>query len=489
MLVLLSSWLRRSGAILLALGTSLSTFAQPATAAWSLDNVRTIHAERGETSAPLCLRTEGKRIAATTDAGAADCVRDSQVQDLTGRYVMPGLIDMHAHLTLGPLELQRVHGEASLVALPDNAIARHNAQRLVAFGVTTIRNPAGDLAAATRYKQKRASGEWIGPESFDAGPVINNADIEGLSVTVRTPDEMRTMVADQVAAGADWIKLYTGLSPELLQAGIDAAHAHDRPAVAHLDAIAWPDALAMGLDGLVHLMPVSPDLLDDNQRKAWQAATRPGTFVFFDWWEHFDPDGPHADRLIAAFDRHRPVFDATLVAFHAAFVQDLDQDQGSPYKDDTRRYAHPRLRQNWEEFFTFAIGWEADDFRPARAIWPKVQRMAQRIYASEARVTVGTDMGNPWIAPGISLHREMALLGEAGVPNARVLQAATVNAADALGIGERTGRIRRGYEADLLVLDGNPLERLAHTRAIHSVVVDGAQFSLPQLSALKEEQP
>lgn len=115
--------------------------------------------------------------------------------------------------------------------------------------------------------------------------------------------------------------------------------------------------------------------------------------------------------------------------------------------------------------------------------------MAQRIYASQARVTIGTDMSNPWIAPGISLHREMALLGEAGVPSARVLQAATANAADALGIGERTGRIHRGFEADLLVLDGNPLEQLAHTRAIHSVVMDGAQFSRPQLAALKEEQP
>ncbi len=484
MVLLQGSLLRLSAAVALALGTSSPALAQPAPSAWSLDNVRVIDTEQGRASAPRCLRIEGHLIAAITDAGAADCHRDSQVQDLAGRYVMPGLIDMHAHLTLGPLEIQRVRGEASMVALPDDAIARHNAQRLVAFGVTTIRNPGGDLAAAARYKRKRASGEWIGPESFDAGPVINNVDIEGLSVAVRTPEEMRAMVAEQVAQGADWIKLYTGLSPELLQAGIDAAHAHGRPAVAHLDAIAWPDALAMGLDGLVHLMPVSPDLLDESQRTAWQAATRPGTFVFFDWWEHFDPDGPHADRLIAAFDEHRPVFDATLVAFHAAFVQDRDNH----YKDDTQRYAHPRLRKNWEEFFTFVIGWEADDFRRARAIWPKVQRMAQRIYTSQARVTLGTDMSNPWIAPGISLHREMALLGEAGVPNARVLQAATANAADALGIGERTGRIRRGLEADLLVLDGNPLEQLAHTQAIHSVVVDGAWFSREQLAQLKGEQ-
>lgn len=481
MALLRSSLRRLLCAALLTFGAASSALAQPLTMALSLDNVRTIDAEHDRVSEPRCLRIENRRIALISNAGDPNCRRDSQVHDLTGRFVMPGLIDMHAHLTLGPVELKRVGGKAKMIALPDDAIARHNAERLIAFGVTTIRNPAGDLVAAARYKQKRVSGEWTGPESFDAGPVINNVDIEGLSVAVRTLEEIRKVVADQVAQGADWIKLYTGLSPEMLKAGIDAAHAHGRPAVAHLDGISWPDALGMGLDGIVHLMPVSPDLLEESERKVWQAATRPGTYVFFDWWEHFDPDGPQADRLIAAFDRHRPVFDATLVAFHAAFVQDQD----SPYKDDTRRYAHPRLRKNWEDFFTFTIGWGAEDFRRARAIWPKVERLTQRIYASQARVTLGTDMSNPWIAPGISLHREMILLGEAGVPNARVLQAATANAADALGIGDRTGRIQRGYEADLLVLNANPLEQLAHTRTIHSVVVDGRQLSSQELARLK----
>lgn len=68
---------------------------------------------------------------------------------------------------------------------------------------------------------------------------------------------MQRVVQAQAEAGADWIKLYTGLSPELLKAGIDAAHQHGLPAVAHRSA-GWPDALAMGLDGIVHLMPLNP---------------------------------------------------------------------------------------------------------------------------------------------------------------------------------------------------------------------------------------
>jgi imidazolonepropionase-like amidohydrolase len=453
----------------LMLAGSMSGALADSGAAMALDGVHVVDAANGRILHNRCVRVEGERIVAVTKAGSRRCLRDAAVRDLAERYLMPGLIDTHAHLTLGPVEIRRERGKMVMAAEASDEIADHNARRLVAFGVTTIRNPGGDLAAAARYKGRRAAGEVIGPESFDAGKVIHNAEFAGLAVVVKDADDMHRVVADQVAAGADWIKLYTGLSPELLKAGIDAAHAHGRPAVAHLERIAWPDALEMGLDAIVHLMPLSPDLLDEASRQAWQASARPGTFAFFEWWEHFDPDGPEADRLVASFEKHRPVFDATLVAFHAAFVQDLD----NVYKEDTRRYAHPRLRANWEDWFTFAVGWQAEDFKRARAIWPRVQRLAQRIHAGNARVTVGTDMSNPWIAPGISLHREMALLAEAGVPADRILAAATVNGAEALGAGDRLGQVDKGFEADLVVLDANPLEDIDHTRTIRAVVVDG----------------
>jgi imidazolonepropionase-like amidohydrolase len=451
--------------------------------ALALDNVRIVEPEHDRVSAPRCVRVEGERLTRIARAGAKACLRNARVVDLQGRYLMPGLIDMHAHLTLGPLEIKRERGKATMQALADDGIAEHNAKRLVAFGVTTLRNPGGDLPAAARYKARLAAGDWVGPQSFDAGPVINNADLTGLATAARSPEEMDRVVGAQVEAGADWIKLYTGLSPALLKAGIDAAHRHGRPAVAHLDGIAWPDALGMGLDGIVHMMPLSPDLLAPEQRAAWQGKARAGTYSFFEWWEHFDPDGPQADRLVAAFQRHRPVFDATLVAFHAAFVQDQD----NPYKDDARRYAHPRLLANWTEWFTFAVGWKPEDFERARAVWPKVQRMTARLYATDARMTVGTDMSNPWIAPGISLHREMQLLADAGVPPSRILMAATRNAAEALGAGDRLGRIAPGFEADLVVLDANPLEDIQRTRGIHAVVLDGQLLASDAIDRLKGE--
>lgn len=472
-------------ALFLLLSTLLATSASARSGpdSLALDEVHIVDAEHDRVTPRTCVRIEGKRITHIADAGDPTCRRDARRIDLHGRYLLPGLIDMHAHLTLGPLELKREGDSVAMQALPDDAVAEHNAHRLVAFGVTTIRNPGGDLAAAARYKARLSRGDMIGPESFDAGPVINDADLPGLATAVASVDDIERVVKAQVDAGADWIKLYTGLSPALLDAGIAAAHRHGRPAVAHLETVAWPDALAMGLDGIVHLMPLSPDLLTAEQRAAWQADARGGTYSFFEWWEHFDENGPQAERLVAAFQRHRPVFDATLVAFHAAFVQDQD----NAYKADARAHAHPRLLANWNEWFTFTIGWTPDDFARARAIWPKVQRMAVRLYATDARMTVGTDMGNPWIAPGISLHREMDLLAQAGVPITRILLAATRNAADALGAGERLGRVDTGFEADLLVLDANPLLDLGHTRGMHAVVLDGQWFDTDALTRLKGE--
>ena len=456
---------------------------QPQPGALALDNVQVIDAANGRVGDPQCVRIEAGKLALIDAAGSAACREKTQVLDLGGRYLMPGLIDMHVHLDLGPLEILHEDSQVVLQALPDDEIAEHNARRLVAFGVTTVRNPGGDLESAARYKARRAAGELVGPELFSAGLIINNTELRGLAVAAETPGDVRRLVAEQVAAGADWIKFYTGLSPELLQAGIDAAREHGRPSVAHLEDVAWTDALAMGLGGIVHLMPLSPNLLTPEQRTAWKSTSRGGTHSFFEWWEHFDVDGPHAEQLVASFEEHRPVFDATLMVFHAAFVQDSDNS----YKVDARRYAHPRLLANWEEWFTFGLGWEADDFERARAVWPKVQQMATRLHATNARMTVGTDMGNPWVAPGISLHRELGLLAEAGVPAPRLLQAATANAADALGIGERTGRIATGFDADLLVLDANPLLDITHTRQIHAVVLDGQLFTTEALNQLKGE--
>jgi len=447
----------------------------------AIDGVRVVDTRQGTVSDPQCVRVQDTRIATIRPAGDAGCRRNATIVDGANRFLMPGLIDMHAHLTLGPFDMLRERGVVKMQALADDGIADFNARRLIAFGVTTIRNPGGDLDAAGRYERRRSGAGFVGPESFNAGPVINNAAIAGLAEVASSRQELEALIDAQVADGADWIKLYTGLSEALLDAAVDAAERHGVPTVAHLDRVAWPRALELGIDALVHLMPISPDLLSAEARKRYAANARPGTFAFFEWWEHFDPDGPQGDALVDAFNEHRPVFDATLVAFHAAFLGD---EVDNVYRRDTGALAHPRLQANWNDWFTFTIGWRPGDFERARAVWPKIERLAERLYATDALVTIGSDMSNPWIAPGISVHREMQLLADAGVPPATIVRAATCNAAEALGVSERLGRVAPGFEADLLLLDTNPLSDVRNALSIHAVINNGRLFDDADLREL-----
>ena len=469
----------------LVLVLTVATIAAAPTSAGvlAIDDVRIVDTERGTVGAPMCVRIRDAIIVAIEDAANVLCRRNADVIDGSGRFLMPGLVDMHAHLTLGPLEMRRERGVVRMQALADDDIADFNARRLIAFGITTIRNPGGDLGAAGRYEQRRKVAGFVGPESFNAGPVINNVAIAGLAEAARSREELETLIDAQVAAGADWIKLYTGLSDDLLEAAAEIAGRHDVPTVAHVDRVAWPRALELGIDALVHLMPISPDLLAAESRKRYEASARPGAFAFFEWWEHFDPDGAQADTLVDAFNEHRPVFDATLVAFHAAFVGD---DANNVYRQDTASLAHARLKAHWNDWFTFTIGWRPHDFERARAVWPKIERLAQRLYATKALVTIGSDMSNPWIAPGMSVHREMQLLADAGVPPATILRAATSNAAKALGVSERLGRVAAGFEADLLLLDANPLLDVRNALAIHAVINNGRLFDAADLHRLQE---
>ena len=320
----------------------------------------------------------------STSAGDASCVHGAHVVDLQGRYLMPGLIDMHAHLTLGPLELKRERGRMVMQALADDDIAQHNARRLVAFGVTTLRNPGGDLAAAARYKARLAAGELVGPETFNAGPVINNADLPGLAMAARNPEEMERVVKAQVDDGADWIKLYTGLSRICSRPASTLRIGTDVLPWRIWKALPWPDALAMGLDGIVHLMPLSPDLLTPAQRKAWQATARGGTYTASSGGStsiRMAQRGSPGGRVL----QHRPVFDAHADRVSRGFCP----GPGQPVQSRRRPPICPpsAMAGELDERFTFAIGWAARGLRRARAIWPKVQRLRVRVYATDGRIT------------------------------------------------------------------------------------------------------
>lgn len=402
----------------------------------------------------------------------------AEVIDGRGRWLLPGLIDMHAHVTLGPV---RGAATGQVTAETDTSVVSWSLRTLLAFGVTTIRDPGATTAEfAVRIRDSVAAGRLVGPRIFTAGEVIDASSFPGLVRQARTPEEVRAEVRRQAALGVDYLKFYVSLSPEAIRAGIEEAHRLGRKAVAHLLATTWTEAALGGIDGIVHSMPASPRLLPPERRAAFlRNIARNGRFML-QWFEYYDPDAAETEAMLRALVDHRVVHDPTLAVFEAVAWGDSARIVRSP----DLAYAPPALRRNWESGeFVLSLGFRPADYDSARLAWPAVLRFVKQLYDRGVFLVAGTDANNPWVPPGPSLHRELELLSAAGIPPLTVLRIATRNAAEALGVLGELGTIEPGKRADLLLLEADPLADIRHTRRITWVMRDGRRWRPGELLA------
>lgn len=180
------------------------------------------------------------------------------------------------------------------------------------------------------------------------------------------------------------------------------------------------------------------------------------------WIENVDLDGPEVAAMITALKKHDVTVDPTLVAMWTKFFGDA-----APHGPDIAK-APEIYRKGWTKG-SFTAGWTKAQYEKAHTAWPKLLRWTNRLWKAGIRLTVGTDTPTPWIVPGASLHQEMALLRDAGIPAADVLRAATSNAAIALKKSEVFGTVAVGKRADLVVLSKDPLADIRNTRSIEQV--------------------
>nr|MDC2856247.1 amidohydrolase family protein [Ningiella sp. W23] len=125
-------------------------------------------------------------------------------------------------------------------------------------------------------------------------------------------------------------------------------------------------------------------------------------------------------------------------------------------------------------------------------MWPKVLSFVNRLHKEGVPLTIGTDLGNPWVIPGFSVHQEMQIFADAGIPNSDILKMATINAAKQLNISDQHGSIEQGKVANVVFLKNNPLEKIANTKTITQVFLAGnlidAKLSQPEYVLTSKEQ-
>jgi imidazolonepropionase-like amidohydrolase len=398
--------------------------------------------------------------------------------DGRGMTLVPGFVDTHAHVTLGAVTLDRTRNPPALVVEPDAEGSGRNLALLLANGVTLARDPGGVAERTVAVRDSVTHGLLTGPRLIVAGDVIDRIPFDGLTRAVATPEEVRNEIRRQARLGVDLIKLYSSLTPNLVAAGIDEAHRLGLPVAAHLMQTTWAEAASLGLDGIVHVLGWSAEMLPEKERPRYQAMMA-GTQFMYGWLELVDLSSPEVLNAVDRLAQRSVSIDPTLVVFERAVRGDDPSITRSPELE----MASPALLDNWRTFFTFNIGWKADDYRRARAAWPKALAFTKLLHDRGVLIGAGTDAGNPWTVHGESFHRELELLVHAGIPPLDVLTIATRNGARMLRLEHETGTIEVGKRADLVLLRDNPLVSISATRSIEWVMKGGTLHSPAELLA------
>ena len=264
--------------------------------------------------------------------------------DLGGRFVLPGLIDAHAHITAtGILKVEMVNGAPVVSMKIDEAITQRNARVALARGVTTVRNPAGNPEENAQYDRMIASGAWTGPEARHAGAAIQPPPMGGAMFAYpRTEAEWQAEASRQAKLGMTYFKLYIDLSEQELATGIRVAHEHGLQAIAHLNSVSWTRAVELGIDGLEHALPTSPDLLEPEARARYIAERDMTSRFMYRWFEHADFNGPLIRRLVELLAQKKIPVDLTLVVNEIVYNTD---DLARVLPQAQLKYFHPDVRR------------------------------------------------------------------------------------------------------------------------------------------------
>jgi len=380
----------------------------------------------------------GARASVTVPAGAT-------IIDGRGKYLIPGLADMHHHLGSGSTRAQQnLHS---------------NLRRMLAVGVTTVFNPSVPLKDFTALKTAAADDAAPYARFFSTGPIVTvKGDFFGLMVGAPTPDnaaQSQAVVRELKTAGVDAIKVqyddvswsmtrgFPTLKREVLEAIITEAHRQNLKVFAHAPVLKHAkDALRLGLDGLMH------GIIDD----------------------------PIDQEFIALMKRNRASYVATMALFN---------DMG-----DVNAFAR-RQATNWDraalqparlyDFFASPPGAKRlasnfDNLAFVRDHLPTQKANVKKVFDAGIPVVLGTDTGFEGVLIGVATQIELELLVEAGLTPSEALSAATINAARMIGREKDLGTIESGKLADLVILDADPLQDIRNVTRIYRTMKGGVLY-------------
>ena len=411
----------------------------------AIQNVTVIPVTGASPTANATVLIAGDRISAV--GPSVKIPSGARVINGTGKFLLPGFIEMHAHLS---------KTRASSMGL------------FIANGVTTLRDMGGDHEELLRWRREIRSGTRLGPRILMAGPYLESArniermrkdppservePFERTRIGVGSPEEARRVVAELAKREIDFIKIRTVQDRETYLALNKAADEHGLKLVGHVTGIPPEVVLASGQDGVEHAFYPSLQSKNKDERLAvWRKFAERGIVVVPTLVSIFEGTFPPTDKL-------------------RAIVED---EKGQI--DPRRRYLAKYLVLDWREQVLEAT---EERRQTLRKIWEEMARRDFReMHEAGVELLVGSDAAVLNIFPGYSLHDEMALfVSELGMTPGEVIERATRRSAKFLGLADQIGTVEEGKIADLVLLDANPLDDIHNTKRISAVILRGTLY-------------
>ena len=389
----------------------------------------------------------GGRIAEVGRTGIVTVPKDARVFDATGKFLIPGLWDMHVHLSW-----------TTPTALPV----------LLANGVTGVRDMGGHLGEIDEWQTKIRGGLLMGPRIVRAGPTLNGQKFNPLQMVAGNPDETRGVIRALKQVGVDHIKVHRRMLRDSYFAAVEEAKKQQLPLVGHIPMTVRPEeASDAGQATIEHT-----ETLFEGTFTAALNGRRLADAI-----RQFRAEA--AEKLFARFVKNGTVVTPTLIAYRSA----IDGHDPTLPPDPRQRYVARSQKRAAQQRETQVSPEVLAELKETFAELREVVRLMNR---SGVILITGSDVAVTRV-PGFTLHDELVLFVDSGLTPWEALKAATLMPAKVVNRAGDLGSIEAGKIADLILLDANPLADIRNTQRIRAVIADGKLFDRAALDALLVE--
>ena len=425
----------------------------PALTTTAIVNATVVDVRTGREAPDSVIVIRGDNIEQVGASAKVPVPPEALVVDAARKWVIPGLMDMHAHAG----------------NIPEAPVNLYLAQ-----GVTTIRSPGGNISLLRLLRERIESGKTIGPRLFFSGPLLDgNPPVwPDQSFVVDSPERAQSAVNFLADQGVDFIKVYNNISEPVLERIIETATQRGLIVAGHIPrSMTMTRAVDLGMKSLEHIRITGREMLpaeEANQIDFLPLGQREPLL-----WERFDLASPKFTELIRHLVNSTIYLDPTLTVDESDFVLGAAAQRSHPNNS-----VLPLEWINFEESYQsplFEVPLKLKE--TARKGFKKRQEFVRMCSRAGVRIIAGTDgPGLGTLVPGYGLHHELQLLVESGLSPWQALRAATLTAAEALGKDRELGSIEPGKLADILILNADPLVDIGNAGKIELIIKGGKQY-------------